>query len=140
MKADRELDYHGYTVKEMVEELDRLRNSPSWHGLSRVRVIHGRGQKLAPAVRAWCTRRQVSWSPEPFNAGAIVLYPGIAANDLTGRARDARSPGISQSPTRRAARASSRQPGHEERALFEQEMRRLEQKSRGSVRRLKEDT
>lgn len=140
MKVDRELDYHGYTVKEMVTDLDRHLSSPGWRGLSRVRVIHGRGEKLTRAVRAWCTRRQVSWSPEPYNAGAIVLFPGASASELTSRASDARLPVFGQSPPRRAARISSRQPSQEERALFKQEVRRLEQQSRESVRRLKEGT
>lgn len=141
MKVDRELDYHGYSVKEMLADLDSLRDSPTWRGLERVRVIHGKGEKLAPAVRAWCTRRQVSWYPEPFNEGAVVLHPGVSPSDpAIEKARDARTRTHAQSTPRCAARASSRQPSHEERALFERELRRLEQNSRGSVRRFKEGT
>jgi hypothetical protein len=75
MKVDWEIDFHGYTAREMRIELDRISRRDEWRGWRRLRVIHGTGEVLGAELRAWCDERGVSWSPETHNPGALILHP-----------------------------------------------------------------
>lgn len=75
MKVDREIDFHGFTAREMRIELDRLALTDAWRGWRRLRVIHGTGEVLGVELRLWCDERGIPWSPEPRNPGATVLHP-----------------------------------------------------------------
>lgn len=77
-KVDAERDFHGFTAAGMREELDAALASGRWHGLRRVRVIHGKGEVLGIVLREWCEEVGMRWAPEPGNPGATMLYPSIS--------------------------------------------------------------
>jgi hypothetical protein len=74
--ADREIDLHGYTSGEARARLNTLWSSREWHGLQRVRVIHGTGSVLHALVRLWCEEKGITWTVEPSNTGVTIVHPG----------------------------------------------------------------
>jgi hypothetical protein len=75
MKADREVDFHGFTAMQMQQALEDIWAGRRWHGLRRVRVVHGTGTVLWRVLREWCDAKGIPWVPEPSNPGATVLHP-----------------------------------------------------------------
>ena len=76
MKIKDEVDFHGFTARGMREWLESTWSRRVWHGLQRVRIIHGKGDVLIPELRKWCQEKGIDWSPEPGNPGATLIYPG----------------------------------------------------------------
>lgn len=74
--ADREIDLHGYTAAEARARLNTLWATREWHGLQRVRVIHGTGSVLHALVKLWCEEKGIAWTVEPRNPGVTILHPG----------------------------------------------------------------
>jgi hypothetical protein len=77
--VDAEVDYHGCTVEQMRHALQQ--RWPEWRGMRRVRVIHGQGLALKPALLRWCRERGIPFAPEPHNPGSTYIYP--ASRQLT---------------------------------------------------------
>lgn len=75
MKTDREVDFHGYTTAQMLQTLEDIWASRKWHGLRRVRVVHGTGAALWRVLREWCDVKGIPWVPESSNPGATILHP-----------------------------------------------------------------
>lgn len=71
--VDAEIDLHGLTVEQM--RLMLQKRWPEWQGMTRVRVIHGRGEALKPALERWCRERGIPYALEPGNPGATRLFP-----------------------------------------------------------------
>ena len=80
MKIDREIDFHHYTRAEMRARLEDIWARREWHGLRRVRVIHGTGAVLYKEVRKWCDEKGIPWTTEEHNPGVTILHPGRRAN------------------------------------------------------------
>jgi hypothetical protein len=76
MKPDREIDLHGYTSKEARTFLDKRWAQSEWHGLQRIRIIHGTGDVLHGLVRLWCEEKGLMWTTEERNPGVTILHPG----------------------------------------------------------------
>lgn len=74
--ADREVDLHGYTASEARSRLNVLWSTREWHGLQRIRVIHGTGSVLHALVKLWSEEKGMSWTVEPHNPGVTILHPG----------------------------------------------------------------
>lgn len=71
--VDIEVDLHGYTAEEMIA---LLRDEwPGWRGMVRVRLVHGRGSVLKPALDAWCAEMGIPFEMEPNNPGSALIYP-----------------------------------------------------------------
>ena len=56
--------------------LENVWSRRAWHGLQRVRVIHGDGAVLRQVVRQWCDEKGIEWNPERGNPGATIVHPG----------------------------------------------------------------
>src|ERR1043165_7093027 len=76
MKISHEFDFHGFTASSMRDWLERTWSMRRWHGIERVRIIHGKGEVLIPELRRWCEEKGIDWSPEPGNPGATLIFPG----------------------------------------------------------------
>ena len=76
LRVDVEVDFHGYTRAGMLSWLDANWARRSWNGLRRVRVIHGQGDVLPPALRNWSDAKGIPWAPESGNPGCTILHPG----------------------------------------------------------------
>src|SRR5438552_15285953 len=74
--ADREIDLHGLPAVQTRAKLERHWSSREWHGLQRIRVIHGTGDVLHAVVRLWCEEKGVEWTTESYNPGVTVILPG----------------------------------------------------------------
>jgi len=71
--ADLEYDLHGHTSEEM--RLLLQTEWPGWRGMQRVRLVHGRGDVLRPALAAWCSEMGIPFEIEPNNPGSALIYP-----------------------------------------------------------------
>ena len=76
MKVSAEIDFHKHSAIQMRDKLEHIWSRRTWHGLQRVRVIHGKGEVLIPELRRWCEEKGIDWSPEPGNPGATLIFPG----------------------------------------------------------------
>src|SRR5436309_564715 len=76
MKIKNEVDFHGFTAVSMRDWLEQTWSTRRWHGIERVRIIHGKGEVLMPELRRWCEEKGIDWNPEPGNPGATFIYPG----------------------------------------------------------------
>ena len=74
--ADREIDLHGYTSVAARARLNTEWSTRKWHGLQRVRIIHGTGSVLHALVRLWCEEKGLAWTIESHNPGVTILHPG----------------------------------------------------------------
>lgn len=79
MKIDREIDFHGFTVAQMRAWLETTWARRQWHGLRRVRVIHGTGAVLFRELRRWCDEKGIPWTTEIHNPGVTILHPSHRA-------------------------------------------------------------
>jgi len=79
LKIDYEVDLHGDTSAGARSRLETIWSTKSWHGLRRVRVIHGTGAVLWKVVRTWCEEKGIEWTTESHNAGVTILHPGRRA-------------------------------------------------------------
>lgn len=79
LKIDFEVDLHGDTSAGARSRLETIWSTKSWHGLRRVRVIHGTGEVLWKVVRLWCEEKGIEWTTESHNAGVTILHPGRRA-------------------------------------------------------------
>ena len=77
MRVNSEKDFHGFTSTEMLGWLNQVWASHKWDGLQRIRIIHGKGEILIPALRKWCDEKGIPWAPEPGNPGATILHPAL---------------------------------------------------------------
>lgn len=71
--VDAEVDMHGLTAEEMRLMLQRL--WPGWRGMTRVRIVHGRGDILRPELERWCKEMGIPFELEPYNPGSARIYP-----------------------------------------------------------------
>ena len=71
--VDIEIDLHGHTVDEMRSLLEQ--EWPGWQGMICVRLVHGRGVALKPALQRWCSERGIPIEPEPNNPGSALIFP-----------------------------------------------------------------
>lgn len=131
MRVDREVDFHHHTVAQMRDWLDRAWAQREWDGLRRVRIIHGRGAALPPALRTWCDEKGIPWSVDPGNPGVTILHPGMrrvpsprAAQRPLAELRKARP------PARRALEEAASPRGDAEPDLMAAEFERLAEEDR----------
>lgn len=75
LRIDAEKDFHGYRAAEMLAWLENVWARRQWHGLLRVRIIHGTGEVLFRAARQWCDEKGIPWTVEPHNPGVTILHP-----------------------------------------------------------------
>ena len=75
MRVDEENDFHGYSQAGMIEWLNAEWGSRRWHGLRRIRIIHGKGEVLHAALREWCDQKGIPWAAEAGNPGATIIRP-----------------------------------------------------------------
>src|SRR5438309_10691701 len=75
MRVDGEQDFHHFTVAEMRDWLNRKWGGLAWQGMTRVRIIHGRGVSLGLALKTWCEEKGIEWAPESGNPGATIIFP-----------------------------------------------------------------
>src|SRR5258706_9227877 len=80
MRVNSEKDFHGFSAAEMLRWLNQEWASHRWDGLQRVRIIHGKGEVLIPALRKWCDDKGIPWAPESGNPGATILHPVLRAS------------------------------------------------------------
>lgn len=71
--VDMEVDFHGMTVEAMNRVLNHLLKK--WRDMACVRVVHGQGTALLPALHEWCHHRGIEYRQEPGNPGATLLFP-----------------------------------------------------------------
>ena len=71
--VDFEVDLHGYNAEEMGILLRE--EWPAWRGMRTVRLVHGRGDVLKPALAKWCEEMGIPFATEPNNPGSALLYP-----------------------------------------------------------------
>lgn len=124
------MDFHGFTAAEMLELLERTWSSRVWHGLRRVRIIHGRGVILGSELRRWSEEKGIEWSPENGNPGATILFPSrrILPTESSGNRPLAAPLRIKRREVSIALRARppSPEPNADDSELFVREMKRLE--------------
>lgn len=135
-RVDLEIDYHGYTVREMLADLEVQSTRTQWSSARRVRLIHGTGEALWHELRSWCTRRHLAWAPEPHNTGCTLVYP------VSHPEPRAVGPRPRRTPARRAAVAPVHEapppvPSPANAELMETEMARLVELNPRQVRQLK---
>ncbi|MCX6362422.1 MAG: hypothetical protein NT029_21725 [Armatimonadetes bacterium] len=135
-RVDLEIDYHGYTVREMLADLEAQCTRTQWSSARRVRLIHGTGEALWHELRSWCTRRRLAWAPEPHNTGCTLVYPASRSEPHAAAPRPRRC------PARRTAaaplpEAPAPAPSPANAELMEMEMAKLGGLDHGQVRRLK---
>ncbi len=70
---DFEVDLHGYNAEQM--RILLREEWPSWRGMRTVRLVHGRGDVLKPALEQWCEEMGIPFTTEPNNPGSALLYP-----------------------------------------------------------------
>src|SRR5258705_3033029 len=129
MRVDAEKDFHGYTTAGMISWLNQQWASRRWDGLQRVRIIHGKGEVLIPALRRWCDEKGIPWAPEPGNPGTTILHP--ARRQMLRATTMRPSPITPIAPITRISRtpklkpATPKPPTSRDSDLFEEELRRL---------------
>ena len=136
MRVDAEKDFHGFSVAGMMQWLEDNWASRRWHGLRRVRVIHGNGEVLPPALREWCDHKGIQWAPESGNPGTTILHPA---------ARQLPKPPTANKPLREIKKRVSPvlpvkpapPPEPEDSALFEQAVAEIEETGKRTILREK---
>jgi hypothetical protein len=135
-RVDLEIDYHGYTVREMLADLEAQSTRTQWASARRVRLIHGTGEALWHELRSWCTRRRLDWAPEPHNTGCTLVYPASRPEPHVVAPRPRRVH-VRRSPTAPVHEAPPPPPSPANAELMELEMAKLGALDRRQVRRLK---
>ncbi len=64
------------TAAETRAELEMIWSRREWHGLRRVRLIHGNGEVLRHVVRDWADEKGIRWTTNAHNPGITTLHPG----------------------------------------------------------------
>lgn len=72
-EVDVEVDLHGLTVEEMHHALQKRWSG--WRERRSVRVIHGQGEALRPAVERWCREMGIPFKLDAGNSGSTLLFP-----------------------------------------------------------------
>jgi hypothetical protein len=72
-EVDAEVDLHGLTLEQMRHILQQRWHE--WRGMRSVRVVHGRGSALKPAVERWCQERGIPCEPDAGNPGSMRIFP-----------------------------------------------------------------
>jgi len=127
--VDAELDLHGLTVEQMRHALEK--RWPKWRGMQRVRVIHGQGDALKPALEHWCTERGIAFERERANPGSLILLPSRRLQETIPFGVTLREKGLQLTPEQEAelrdpqAAARARQEALRRRKQ-EEEQRRAE--------------
>ena len=75
MRVDAEIDFHTFSRAQMVGWLEDKWATRKWHGLRRIRIIHGKGDVLHAALREWCDHKGIPWAAESGNPGATIIRP-----------------------------------------------------------------
>ena len=70
---DAEIDLHGMNAETMRLTLEK--NWDDWRGLRKVRVIHGQGTVLRPALQRWCAEMGIPIDTDYNNPGSSLLFP-----------------------------------------------------------------
>jgi hypothetical protein len=152
-RIDAELDLHGYTAASAREQLETVWSRRAWHGMRRIRIIHGTGEVLHKVVRSWADERSIPWTLETYNPGVTILQPslrrepaGFAHNFPFARYRDklkavlpAEEPKPSApppAPEKSVAPVAQRSNGHSP-DLFAQEIERLGEQDPRSLHKRK---
>src|SRR5579859_2408553 len=71
--VDTAVDLHGLTVEQLRHALQR--HWPAWRGMASVRIVHGQGQALRPAVVRWCEEMGIVCIPDSGNPGSVRIFP-----------------------------------------------------------------
>ena len=71
--VDAQIDLHGMNAEQMRLSLEK--SWDEWRGLRRVRVIHGQGTVLRPALQRWCEEMGIPQDSDYDNPGSSLLYP-----------------------------------------------------------------
>jgi hypothetical protein len=123
--VDIAVDLHGLTVEQMRLQLQR--RWYEWRGMSSVRVVHGQGESLRPALIRWCEEMGIPYAPDPGNPGSLRLFPTrrtLPDNPMRTTLKDH---GLSLTPEQEA---ELRDPGAAERARQEALKRQREEERR----------
>src|SRR2546430_928504 len=138
---DREIDLHGMTSGRTRATLERHWASRQWHGLQRVRVIHGTGDVLHAVVRLWCEEKGIEWTTESWNPGVTILLPGRRLQTPAPpphRPLNGLKKHLPKAPAARPTPLGGASSSDED--LFAQEMDRLSAEKGGSLGRLNRST
>jgi len=73
--VDDTLDVHGLTETELLLELQR--HWALWRRLHTVRIVHGQGSVLKPAIERWCNDIGLPYLPDSHNPGALRIFPHL---------------------------------------------------------------
>lgn len=119
------VDLHGLTVEQMRHELQRL--WPDWRGMNSVRVVHGQGTALRPALIRWSEEMGVPCVPDPGNPGSLTLFPTRRTLPDASMRTTLKDHGLALTPEQEA---ELRDPAAAERARQEEIKRRREEELR----------
>jgi hypothetical protein len=127
------------TVEQMRHVLER--QWPGWRGLTRVRVIHGQGEALKPALLRWCAERGISYAVDPGNPGSTRIFPTRRALPDMTIGTLLQSKGLSLSPEQDASlrEARAREKVEEARRLRDEARRKAEDAGRDAVQKRLDD-
>lgn len=131
-RSDAEVDLHGLTVEEM--RLVLQKRWPEWRTRQTVRIIHGRGGSLKPALEDWLRERGIPFYPEPNNPGSVLISPLDRTLPQTSMQVTLAEKGLRLTPEEIS---SLRDPAALERARLEERQRR---EAEASLRRAAETT
>lgn len=137
MQADHEVDFHGFTAARMLQALEDIWAGRKWHGLRRVRVVHGTGSVLWRALREWCDAKGIPWAPEPSNPGATILHPSRRVLPLSHHPHRPLTRLQRYHPARRLSPQPSPPQTVERKDLMAEEFQRLAEEDPRTTRRKK---
>ena len=123
--VDIEIDLHGMNLEEMRHALQQ--NWPRWRGRRHVRIIHGRGEALKPAVERWCEEMGVPFATDPGNPGSMRIFPADRVLPHATFGNTLREAGLRLTPQEEAY---LRDPQAMERARQEELKRQREEEAR----------
>lgn len=138
-RVDREIDFHGWTRAAMREELNHIWSRREWHGLRRVRVIHGTGLVLWRVLDEWCEEKGIPYAREEHR-GSTIIFPGQRRLPNTPTRNYPLTPLRGWSPPPKPRQIPRPQPTPEEPEdtdLFNQAMEDLEKQDRRTLLRKK---
>ena len=119
--VDAEADYHGHTAEQMLLALQR--KLAEWHGMKRVRVIHGQGEVLKFTLENWCREVGIAFHSEPNNPGSTLLSPALRPLPKPNLTNTLAQSGLRLTPEQEA---ELRDPEAAERARIAEKKRRAE--------------
>lgn len=119
------LDLHGMTAEDARRALQK--QWAAWRGMSAVRLIHGQGVVLKPAVERWCEEMGIPYSQDPRNAGAMRIFPRDRTVPNVSLSTTLREKGLQLTPEEEAY---LRDPEAIKRARLEEFKRRQEEEQR----------